>query len=212
MRVGASGFGAGHREIDGRPNAVQVVVGAAVPAPPAGAAGGGALVAAGPASPGGQVGVTPGQPTGQVGVAPGQPVVLIEANVDDATGEVLAHAVAALLDAGAHDAWVTPVVMKKGRPAHVVSALTDPALVAQVAATLSAETGSLGVRGSALERWPRTRTPGTVTVEHDDAARVARATRVPLREVISVAEAEARRQRRPPDDRPGDGPDDDLPA
>ena len=48
---------------------------------------------------------------------PGQPVVQLEANVDDATGEVLAHALAALLEAGAHDAWVTPVVMKKaGRP------------------------------------------------------------------------------------------------
>ena len=104
MQVEASGFGAGSREIDGRPNAVQVVVGRA-------------LTADGPAT----------GPAGQVGQAgrPGQPVVLLEANVDDATGEALAHAIAALLDSGAHDAWVTPVVMKKGRPAHVVSALSD---------------------------------------------------------------------------------------
>ena len=54
--------------------------------------------------------------------------MLLEVNVDDATGEVLAHAVAALLDAGAYDAWITPIVMKKGRPAHTVSALADPAL------------------------------------------------------------------------------------
>ena len=53
--------------------------------------------------------------------------MLLEVNVDDATGETLAHAVAALLDAGAHDAWITPIVMKKGRPAHTVSALADPA-------------------------------------------------------------------------------------
>ena len=64
--------------------------------------------------------------------------MLLEVNVDDATGEMLAHAVAMLLDAGAHDAWVTPIVMKKGRPAHTVSALCDPALAAQVAATLLA--------------------------------------------------------------------------
>ena len=61
--------------------------------------------------------------TASVAQRPGQPVVLLEANVDDATGEVLAHAIATLLDAGAHDAWVTPIVMKKGRPAHTVSAL-----------------------------------------------------------------------------------------
>ncbi len=50
----------------------------------------------------------------------GQPVVLLEANVDDATGETLAHAVAELLSAGAHDAWLTPILMKKGRPAYTV--------------------------------------------------------------------------------------------
>ena len=200
MRIEASGFGAGDREIDGRPNAVQVVVGAAV----ASGAGDGA----------------------QLGVFPGQPVVLVEANVDDATGEVLAHAVAALLDAGAHDAWVTPVVMKKGRPAHVVSALADPAMVAQVSRVLSAETGSLGVRGTTLERWPRSRSidtvevagmpvrvkvsPGRTKVEHDDAARVAELGRLPLREVMSLAEAEARRHAPPEStDHPGD---DDVPA
>ena len=59
-------------------------------------------------------------------------MVLLEANLDDATGETLAHAVEACSDAGAHDAWITPVVMKKGRPGHTVSALVDPALVASV--------------------------------------------------------------------------------
>ena len=58
---------------------------------------------------------------------PGQPVQLFETNVDDATGEVIAHTIAALLAAGAHDAWATPIVMKKGRPAHTVHALCDPA-------------------------------------------------------------------------------------
>jgi pyridinium-3,5-bisthiocarboxylic acid mononucleotide nickel chelatase len=196
MRIDTSGFGAGTREIDGRPNAVQVVVGRALDTEGAGAS--------------------------QVGVAPGQSVMLLEANVDDATGEVLAHAVAALLDAGAHDAWVTPVVMKKGRPAHVVSALADVALVAQITATLATETGSLGVRGTALERWPRSRaidtvevaglpvrvkvSPGRVKVEHDDAARAARLGQVPLREVLSIAEAEARRRSQPTGGGTGDDP------
>jgi hypothetical protein len=71
----------------------------------------------------------------------GQPVVLLEANVDDVTGEVLGHAIGEVLSAGAHDAWITPLVMKKGRPAHTVHALVDPALVPQVGRA-PAETGT----------------------------------------------------------------------
>jgi len=138
----------------------------------------------------------------------GQPVVLLEVNVDDATGETLAHAISELLDSGAHDAWLTPIVMKKGRPAYTVSVLADEALAGQLAHVLTRETGSLGVRGQTLERWPLARSTGHVEVEgrairvkvsagrlkveHDDAARVARQVGLPLREVVSLAE-EARR-------------------
>jgi uncharacterized protein (TIGR00299 family) protein len=141
-------------------------------------------------------------------MAAGQPVVLLEANVDDVTGETLAHTLGVLLEAGALDAWVTPIVMKKGRPAHTVSALVDPAGVAAVAAAIVRETGTLGVRGTTLERWPQSRTfeevdvagyplrvkvaTGRVKVEHDDAVRVARRTGLPLREVVARAEAAAR--------------------
>ena len=150
-----------------------------------------------------------------VGAPPGQPVVQLEANVDDATGETLAHAIVALLDAGAHDAWVTPIVMKKGRPAYTVSALCDPALLDQVATVLTAETGTLGVRGCTLERWPSARiiaevdveglpvrvkvSPGRTKVEHEDAARVARRRGIPVRDVVSRAE-QAWRQRSTQDD------------
>ena len=172
MTITATGFGAGSRELDDLPNATQVVLGEAA---------------------------------GDRGAEPGQPVMLLEVNVDDATGETLAHAVAALLDAGAHDAWVTPVVMKKGRPGYTVSVLADPALADQAARVLTAETGSLGLRGRLLERWPASRRPGEVVVEglpvrvkvspgrvkaeHDDVARVARRTGLPLREVRARAEA-----------------------
>jgi hypothetical protein len=141
---------------------------------------------------------------------PGQPVVLLEANLDDATGETLAHALQQLLDAGAHDAWITPVIMKKGRPGHTVSALVDLALVESVRQTMRVETGSLGVRATSQQRWPATRSmdevdveglavrvkvsPGRVKVEQADAARVASRTGLPLREVVGRAEAAWRRR------------------
>jgi uncharacterized protein (DUF111 family) len=136
---------------------------------------------------------------------PGQPVVLLETNLDDATGEVLAHAVEALLGAGAHDAWITPVVMKRGRPGHVVSVLADPSLADMLSGVLRRETGTLGVRGNAIERWPVARlvdevdvdglpvrikvSPGRVKAEQRDAARVSERTGLPLREVLYRAES-----------------------
>ena len=189
MNIAATGFGAGTREIDGLPNVTQVVVGTALAA----------------------------DDTNTATPHTGQPVMLLEANVDDATGETIAHAITALLAAGAHDAWVTPILMKKGRPAHKVSALADPALSAQVAQVMTAETGSLGVRGQVLERWPAARSehevdvggvpvrvkvsPGRVKVEHDDAARAARRAGMPLREAVRRAEeAWHRRGEHGPDD------------
>lgn len=138
----------------------------------------------------------------------GQPAVELAANLDDVTGETVAHTVGALLAAGAHDAWVTPISMKKGRPGHTVSALADPALAAQVARVLMAETGTLGVRGRPVQRWVAERvmasvdveglavrvkvSPGRVKAEHDDAARVATRTGLALREVARRAEDEWR--------------------
>lgn len=171
MTIEVAGFGAGTRELEGRPNLVQVVIGQQATV-----------------------------------LERGQPVTLLEVNVDDATGEVLAHTVAALLDAGAHDAWITPILMKKGRPAHTVSVLADPALDEQLAGVLRSETGSFGVRASRLERWPGVRTtavvdldghpvrvkvgPGRAKPEFDDAAAIARRTGRPVRDVLARAESE----------------------
>ena len=137
----------------------------------------------------------------------GQPVRLLETNLDDVTGEVLAHTIAALLAAGAHDAWITPITMKKGRPAHTVHALCDPALADAVAAELIRQTGTLGLRGSTIERWPQRRTAetvdveghairvkrtaGRVKVEYEDARAAAEALDLPLRDVLRRAEAVA---------------------
>ncbi len=137
-------------------------------------------------------------------LAPGQPVTLLEANLDDATGETLSHAVAALLDAGAHDAWLTPIVMAKGRPAYALSAVVDTALADQVASVMVSETGTQAIRGQRMERWPAARlddevdvegrrvrvrvSAGRVKVEHADAARAAQHIGIPVRDVVSLAE------------------------
>ena len=165
LQVHTVGYGAGTRDVPGRPNVVQVVIGdEQVPSP-----------------------------------GPGQPVELLECNVDDTTGEVVAHTIARLLAAGAHDAWASPIVMKKGRPAFTVHALCDAALADRVREVMVTETGTLGVRGSTMRRWPQHRTEvtvdldghpvrvklaaGRVKVEHDDAAAAAAALGLPLRVV-----------------------------
>lgn len=136
---------------------------------------------------------------------PGRAAVQIEVNVDDVTGEVLAHTISLLMEGGAHDAWATPIVMKKGRPAHSVAALVDPAHVDRLAAILLAETGSLGIRAVAVERWPQRRDEIVVDVdghlirvkvalgrakpEHDDCISAAASLGLPLREVLRRAES-----------------------
>jgi hypothetical protein len=140
--------------------------------------------------------------------ATGRPCHLVEANVDDVTGEVLAHTITSLIEAGAHDAWATPIVMKKGRPAHTVSALCDDAAMIRVRRVLIDETGTLGVRATTVRRWPQQRAELVVDVEghevrvkvsahrakaeHDDARRAAIALGIPLREVLARAEHAAR--------------------
>jgi hypothetical protein len=140
---------------------------------------------------------------------PGQLVRLLETNIDDATGEVIAHTIAELIAAGAHDAWATPIVMKKGRPAHTVHVLCDPSAAPLIGALLLRETGSLGLRGMELRRWPQQRSLrtviidghtintkvalGRVKVEYDDAAAAAAALGRPLRDVLAEAAALAER-------------------
>ena len=191
MRVTAQGFGAGARELDELPNCTQVVTGVLSDRRS------GSPVGAAPVSVPSVAGEDPDADAGQ-------PVAMLEATVDDATGEQLAHAVQALLEAGAYDAWLVPVVMKKGRPGFVVQVLGDPSNTARLRSVLRTATGSLGVRMTVSERWPAARAADavsldghlirmkvaahTVKAEHDDVVRVARLTGRPLREVASRAE------------------------
>ena len=139
--------------------------------------------------------------------------VIIEANVDDLTGEMAAHAIEALFAAGALDAWATPITMKKGRPALTMAALAPAARVDAVASALLAETTTIGVRKTPVSRTERPRRTVTVVTafgpisvkvsegpfgppqikpEFDECAAAARTHGVPVREVIAAALAAAR--------------------
>lgn len=175
LAVTHHGFGAGSRELNGRPNLTQVVIGT----PDAG------------------------------GLGTAQPLVELSTNLDDVTGEVLGHTVAALLAAGALDAWVVAAVMKKGRPGHVLHALVDETDANRVRQVMVTETGTLGVRAVRTDRWTEPRHVATVDAEvgaarvkvsanrvkaeFDDAARLAEARRAPLREVQAALEEAWRR-------------------
>ena len=152
----------------------------------------------------------------QPGALPGprrQELLVVEANVDDVTGEVLGHTIEALMGAGALDAWLVPVVAKKGRPGHIVSFLAEPAFVADLAAVLVEETGTLGFREHRVARSALAREvvevevrgmpvrvkagPYRVKAEYDDCARVGAELGLALTEVARLAEEAARPLRQP---------------
>jgi uncharacterized protein (DUF111 family) len=139
--------------------------------------------------------------------------VIVEANVDDMTGELAGHALSALLAAGALDAWAVPIVMKKGRPALTLAAITANEQGDAIARVMLRETSSIGVRIVPVRRIERPRRvievttpygaipvkisagpygPQLVKPEFDACARAAAASNVNVREVIAAALEAAR--------------------
>ncbi|MFT3830244.1 MAG: nickel pincer cofactor biosynthesis protein LarC [Opitutaceae bacterium] len=130
--------------------------------------------------------------------------VVLECNLDDLTGETAGYVLELLLAAGASDAWLTPIVMKKSRPALTLSALCPPEKEAALTELILRETTTFGLRRRevgklALERrFDQTDTKlGPVRVktalldgrplksklEHDDLRRLATTHQIPLCEV-----------------------------
>lgn len=137
---------------------------------------------------------------------------VLEANVDDMTGELSGHAISKLLEAGALDAWAVPITMKKGRPGLQLCALGTEATLSVLETVLLRETSSLGVRRYAVARRERPREivqvatefgtipvkiargpygPPQIKPEFDACVAAAAAHQVPVRTVLATALAAA---------------------
>lgn len=77
---------------------------------------------------------------------------VLEANIDDMTGEAVGYLTEKLLAEGSLDAWITPIVMKKSRPAFTVHVLCEPRDQERLMRLLFVESTTLGVRKRAVER------------------------------------------------------------
>jgi uncharacterized protein (DUF111 family) len=84
-------------------------------------------------------------------------VTVIEANIDDLNPQVLAYSAERLLEAGALDVTLEPIVMKKGRPGTLLRVIARPADREKLAELIFAETSTLGVRIYSAERRVRAR-------------------------------------------------------
>ena len=93
-------------------------------------------------------------------------VDLLETNVDDTSGEVIAHAIARFMEAGARDATAVPVIMKKGRPGFLIRVISIPETSAELAELMASELGTLGIRCiPAVHRFIARRTVEDVEIE-----------------------------------------------
>ncbi|WP_250404512.1 nickel pincer cofactor biosynthesis protein LarC [Streptomyces cellostaticus] len=94
-----------------------------------------------------------------------RPALVVECNVDDMDPRIWPHVLSRLLEAGAADAWLTPILMKKGRPAHTLAVLCPPDRVDAVKETILVETATIGMRVHWVEKWEAAREFVTVVVE-----------------------------------------------
>jgi len=149
-------------------------------------------------------------------------LVLLEANIDDLTPELVADAVQAMFAAGALDAWTMPIVMKKGRLGVLLSALCEPPAESRVLTIFFEATTTFGVRIRPVRRAELARRVATMTLadgavrvkvgllgdrvmsatpEHDDVAALAERSGRSVRDVYEEAAAAARALRFEPADR-----------
>jgi hypothetical protein len=140
----------------------------------------------------------------------GPEVAVLEANVDDMSPQYFELALERVFAAGALDAWLTPIAMKKSRPGIVFSAICKPENEAECARAILTETTTLGVRVRRERRYTLARTieerattlglvrvkiarlNGTTrrTLEYEDVLRIARERARPIAEIAALLESE----------------------
>ncbi len=141
-----------------------------------------------------------GQPSGAVEATT---VTVIEANVDDASPQLIGYAMEMMLEAGALDALIIPAQMKKGRPGVLIQIIAEHEKREELIAILFRETTTLGIRFHTAERrvqprdWLEVQTPhGVVRVksgdhgfapEYEDARRIASVSGLPLKQILAEA-------------------------
>ena len=139
---------------------------------------------------------------------------MVETNVDDLDPRLWPNVLQALLDVGASDAWLTPILMKKGRPAHTLHVLVTAELLPVVRREIFRQTSTIGVREVALAKTALDRESRTVVVaghdvrvklayldgellnaqpEYADVALVAEKTGRPVKDVLAEAIAATRK-------------------
>jgi uncharacterized protein (TIGR00299 family) protein len=134
-------------------------------------------------------------------------VMVIETNIDDTTPEIMAYVMEKLFEAGARDVFFTPIYMKKCRPATLLSVLCDEAKVPAMEHILFTETSTIGLRKYRAERTCLPRKAVTlstpygevkakeviykginrVSIEYDDACRLAKEKNIPLQKIYNPA-------------------------
>ncbi len=92
-------------------------------------------------------------------------ITVVEANIDDMNPEIFPYVIEKLISSGARDAFITPVIMKKGRPASMITVLCTTSSLDKIIKTLLAETTTLGVRYRLMQRKILTRSEKTVETE-----------------------------------------------
>jgi hypothetical protein len=152
-----------------------------------------------------------GEATGAAGP---ETIVQLETTIDDMSPQLYEPLIDRLLEAGAVDVFLTPVIMKRSRPGTVLTALCPRARLDEATRVLFEESSTIGVRWT---EWARTTLPRetvtltttygamafkvsrlgervvTVTPEFADVVRIARAKALPVREVLDQARTEGRR-------------------
>lgn len=101
--------------------------------------------------------------------AAGEQMWVLEANIDDCSGEMLGFAMESLLEAGAADVWYTPIYMKKNRPAYMIALICREEEVSRMEDILFMHTTTIGVRRYPVSRTILNREKRKVMTDHGEA-------------------------------------------